>query len=85
MESQEREAELVELLSDSVNVGLDSQSLVEGVAREHRWLQGAIFDEVVKPLVCEYARMADEGAFDARNQRQVEECREVAEAMNWTY
>lgn len=85
MEATTREAELAELVSDAVNVGIDSEAFVDAVGRDHRYLQGQVFDQLLKPLVCEFARKAEKGMFDARNERQVKECREVADAMGWSY
>lgn len=76
---------LAKVLTDAVNSGVDSDEFAKEVANSHSYLQGAVFDQVVKPLICEYARRAEDGQYDPRNKRQVKECRDIADAMDWSY
>lgn len=74
------EPDLAEALAGAVNVGVKSDLLAAAVADEHRYLQNQIFFEVVKPLIISYAQREQ---YDARNEPAVEECRTIAEQMNW--
>jgi hypothetical protein len=77
--------ELGQEMSDSVNSGINSEDLTSTISREHRHLQGEVFNQIIRPLIVEFARKADEGEFDARNKRECEKCKEIADAMNWSY
>lgn len=77
--------ELAEAVTDSVNSGINSEEFADQVAREHRHLQQKSFDQVVKPLICEFARQAEAKNFDGRNKRALQECKEIADAMDWHY
>jgi len=77
--------ELADILSDSVNSGINSEELTDKLGNEHRYLQGEVFKQVVKPIICEYARLYDQGLYDARNEQEVKQAKEIAEAMDWHY
>jgi len=78
-------SELAEELVDSVNSGINSEELVDDVANSHRYLQSEVFKQVVKPIICEFARQAESGNHDRRNKAVLEECQEIAESMGWAY
>lgn len=77
------EEELMNIMEDMVNVGLDSDKLTNELRTKHRKLQLYIFRQIVKPIIIEFARMEEEGDYDARNQMAVESCREIVEKMDW--
>lgn len=78
-------SELAEELADSVNSGVNSEELAETLANEHRYLQSEVFKQVFKPTICEFARQAESGNYDARNKDVLQECKEIADAMGWYY
>lgn len=78
-------SDLAEALSDSVNSGINPDELTEVLSNEHRYLQSEVFKQVVKPIILEYARMAEKKTYDARNEQALKEAKEIADAMGWSY
>jgi hypothetical protein len=77
--------ELAEEMSDCVNSGVNSEELVDSLGSKHRYLQSEVFKQILKPTICQFARQAENGDYDARNKAAVKECREIADAMGWMY
>lgn len=77
--------ELAEEMADSVNSGINSEDLADALANEHRYLQSEVFKQVFKPTICEFARQAESGNHDRRNKKELQECKEIADAMGWHY
>lgn len=77
--------ELAREVSDSLNSGFNPSEFVSEISRDHRYLQGEVFTQVLKPMIIEFARKAEAGEYDQRNERACKECREMADAMDWTY
>lgn len=79
------EKELADTMSQAVNHGINSEELQNLLGVEHRHLQSEVYKQILKPLICEFARKEQESDYDKRNERAVKECREIADAMNWKY
>lgn len=77
--------ELAEEITESVNSGIDSDELTDIIGNEHRYLQSEVFKQVIKPIICEYARLAEAEHYDGRNKQTVLEAKEIADAMGWYY
>jgi hypothetical protein len=69
-------------IADAVNGGINPVEFREQLQREHNALQQRAFAEVLKPGI---VALAGTPYTDARNERAVEECREIADAMGWDY
>jgi hypothetical protein len=74
--------ELADAIADSVNSGIDVTEFQDGIGAEHNYLQRAAFRQVFKPGI---VALAGTSYTDARNEREVEKAREIADSMGWDY
>jgi len=74
--------ELADAIADSVNSGIDVTEFQDGIDAEHNYLQRAAFRQVLKPGI---VALAGTSYTDARNEREVEKAREIADSMGWDY
>ena len=79
------EKEVAQVISESVNHGINPDEFVSHISSDHKYLQGEVFNQIIKPLICEYAQKVESGDYDQRNKRAVEQSKEIADAMNWSY
>jgi len=75
-------SDLADAIGDSVNSGIDVAEFQDGIERQHNYLQRAAFRQVFKPGI---VALAGTDYVDARNEREVDLAREVADSMGWDY
>lgn len=74
--------ELANTIGGAVNSGIDTETFIGDIRREHPYLQRVMFREVLKPGIIALAGM---DYSDRRNDREVRSCREVCDKMGWNY
>jgi hypothetical protein len=74
--------DLAEQLLDEVNGGVNTAAFVSHVGNGHRHLQSELFDQLVEPLIREFARKAETGDYDGRTERVVQTCERLVETLD---
>lgn len=77
--------ELANVISESVNSGINPTELRKVFSVEHRHLQSEIFKQIIKPTICEYAKLAENQEYDMRNRQVLKTCKEIADSQDWNY
>jgi len=70
--------EVAEVLSDSVNGGINPEELQDQLQIEHPYLQAEIVNQVILPAI---EAISNAPQVDARNQRAVDTCSELLEVL----